>query len=1051
MQGISSERRQQLLVKHAVEYAMIVMDEKGVIVEWSPGAVQLLGWTAEEAIGQPAAMIFTEEDRDAGAVRAELHTAIALGSAADVRWHVRKDGATVFCDGIVNRIYDDDGVTLLGFGKILREAYASSQASPDQDGAPARAQRSFVAAVLESVEDGVVACDRQGQLTFFNDAARRIHGLKALPLSFEKWGGNYHLYRADGVTPLTIEEIPLYRALKGEQVEGARVAVIAADGRHHDVRVSGRPIRDGAGRILGAVISMHEVTIVREQDVRTTAERPQDRFVKAEEQLRLATEAAQLGIWTWNVGLDACTYENVRMHDILNIPFGQAAPSGARLMADYLHPGDAGQFRQATEDTLRHGKRFYFAGRFCRLPEREPRWIELTGVLQPGRREDAPIIIGTAADITERKRDEEALRETRLRLEATLSAGEVASWIWDIKHDRIHADRNLARLFGIVQEPGAELPLTAYTDAIHPDDRDEVSKQIRHAIDTREPYRATYRVIDAAGGERRVNARGRIEFDADGEPALLAGVMLDITRQTELQEGWRLSEERYRTLITSMDEAFGIVQVLVDEAGRPVDYRFEDVNRALEQQSGLVNAAGRTIREMVPDIEPHWIEIYGRVALTREPARFIEHSAAMGYWWDVYATPMGAPEERRIAILFTDITARKLAEENLRRVAADLSEANRRKTEFLATLAHELRNPLAPMRTGLDLMRMSAKGAPGGARVLEMMDRQMKQMVHLIDDLMDVSRINSGKIVLKKESVDVKAAIANAVETVLPAIEAAHHQLNVTVPEQAIVVDADATRLAQILGNLLTNAVKYTPHGGRIALTARLERRGEDGVVLIAVADSGIGIPVEEQAEVFEMFSQVSRNLGHAQGGLGIGLSLVRSLVEMHGGTIALCSRGAGHGTTFTVTLPLPAGGAAAGSGSTGAAQQPEPSAAPGLRVVVADDNVDAANTLSSLLQAAGHTVDTVHDGIKAVQRIAAVRPDLAILDIGMPGLNGYEVAEKLRATPGLERLVLVALTGWGGNHDRHRSGQAGFNAHLVKPAGLDEIKALIAATMPAR
>jgi CheY-like chemotaxis protein len=367
--------------------------------------------------------------------------------------------------------------------------------------------------------------------------------------------------------------------------------------------------------------------------------------------------------------------------------------------------------------------------------------------------------------------------------------------------------------------------------------------------------------------------------------------------------------------------------------------------------------------------------------------------------------------------------------------------ADQRKDEFLATLAHELRNPLAPIRTGLDLMRMGADPAPGGGGVLDMMDRQLRQMVHLIDDLMDVSRINSGKIVLQKAHVDLKAAIANAVETALPAVEAAHHRLQVDTGTGPLAVDADATRLAQILSNLLTNAVKYTPKGGEIVLAAWREA----GSVVVAVTDNGIGISLEEQGRVFDMFSQVSRSIGHAQGGLGIGLSLVRSLVDMHGGSIAVASRGAGQGSTFTVTLPA----AAQADAESGTAPRRGGAAAiKRLRILLADDNVDAADMLASLLRASGHETDTVHDGLHAVDRIRATRPDMAILDIGMPGMNGHEVAGAVRDTPGLQDVVLVALTGWGGELDRERSSAAGFDAHLTKPAGMDEINRLIAGVM---
>lgn len=1046
---LSSDQRYRLLAHHAVEFGMIMLDSEGIILEWSHGAERLLGWHAQEAIGQPAHMIFTPEDRATEAPQTELGTARALGRSSDVRWHLRKDGSTVFCDGTVNRIVGDDGETVLGFCKVMREAYTVRKEQRDARHHARSEERSFLGAVLESVENGIVACDPAGKLTFFNAAARAIHGRDEQPLSSEQWAEHYRLYRPDGATLLAEHELPLYRALRGERVDSAQVTVLSAGGRRHDIEVTGRSMRDAEGQILGAVISMNDVSAVRaasaardetlrEQGKRIAAEASEDRERKTQAQLHLAAEAAGLGIWTWDVTHDTGTWENERMYEIFDMAPGSAILTAEELIANRLHPDDVAAFRQATDEAIRLGSRFQFTGRFQRRPDSALHWLELSGMPQT---DDAGQlrIIGTAADITERKRTEEALREARIRLEATLSAGEVGSWIWDIRNNHLMADRNLSRLFGVPEGASADATLERYIASIHPDDLDEVTRLIDLSIATRQPYRATYRVTDSVNGYRWISARGRVDFDADGAPAILAGVTIDITQQKEAQDQLRTTQERYSKLISSIDEAFGIVQVLVDAEGKPYDYRFEEVNAAMQKQSGLVDAAGKTIREMVPDIEPKWIERYGRVAIEREAARFVEHSAAMGYWWDVYAMPIGAPDELRIGILFTDITARRQAEEELRQLAADLSEANRRKTEFLATLAHELRNPLAPLRTGLDLMRRAGLDAAASARIHEMMDRQLRQMVHLIDDLMDVSRINSGKIVLQRDYIDLAQTIRNAVETTLPAAQAVRHRLDMTLPPPGLVLHADPTRLAQILGNLLTNAVKYTPQGGRICIAAR----AEDKMAVIEVRDSGMGIPLEEQAHVFEMFSQVSRNMGRAQGGLGIGLSLVRSLAGMHGGSVEVSSPGPWQGTTFTLRLPLADGAPADGEDALEAAHERAP-AEGGLRIVVADDNVDAANMLSALLEAAGHTAEPVHDGLQALRLVEKLRPDLAILDIGMPSLNGYEVARAIRATPDNDGIMLVALTGWGGELDRERSKTSGFDAHLTKPAATGDLERIL-------
>jgi CheY-like chemotaxis protein len=321
-----------------------------------------------------------------------------------------------------------------------------------------------------------------------------------------------------------------------------------------------------------------------------------------------------------------------------------------------------------------------------------------------------------------------------------------------------------------------------------------------------------------------------------------------------------------------------------------------------------------------------------------------------------------------------------------------------------------------------------------------MMERQVGHMVHLIDDLLDIARISGGKLELKRQRTDLAAILASAVETSMPLIEAGKHAFTLDVPDAALPIDADATRIAQVVANLLNNAAKYTPPGGQIALSA--QRDGLDAV--ITVRDSGVGIAADALAGVFEMFSQIGRTVDRSQGGLGIGLSLVRRLVEMHGGSVAATSAGANAGSIFTVRLPLAAEAVQAGP----APGEPAPAldnAAGGLKVLVVDDNVDAAVTLSMILEMSGYTAKVAHDGYEALAVAQAFAPRVAFLDIGMPGMSGYETARAIRATPGLEDIVLVALTGWGAESDRQRSNEAGFDHHLTKPVQLDVVEALLA------
>ena len=399
------------------------------------------------------------------------------------------------------------------------------------------------------------------------------------------------------------------------------------------------------------------------------------------------------------------------------------------------------------------------------------------------------------------------------------------------------------------------------------------------------------------------------------------------------------------------------------------------------------------------------------------------------------------PPERDLRLL--DIVARQAADLIERNTSADalrchasrLVEADRYKNEFLATLAHELRNPLAPIQTGLSILRL---GKPEQApRILTMMERQLGHMVRLIDDLLDVSRISRGMVTLKRARIALDAVIHSAIETSRPLITAARHQFTLTLPDEAVWLDADLTRLAQIVSNLLNNAAKYTPPGGRIDLAAHIA----GGDVLIRVSDTGIGIAPAMQSSIFELFTQVDAGMERSQGGLGVGLALAKQLAEMHAGGIEVASPRPGGGSVFTLRLPLAAGLADDGAGpGQGSAATP----AGALRILVVDDNADAAHMLALLLDQLGHASQVVLDAREAVAAALAFRPDLMFLDLGMPHLNGFDLARDLRTHAALQHVCLAALSGWGTDQDRARSRHAGMAHHLTKPVMLADVSALL-------
>jgi CheY-like chemotaxis protein len=383
-----------------------------------------------------------------------------------------------------------------------------------------------------------------------------------------------------------------------------------------------------------------------------------------------------------------------------------------------------------------------------------------------------------------------------------------------------------------------------------------------------------------------------------------------------------------------------------------------------------------------------------------------------------------------------DITDHKRTESELRRLAADLSETDRRKNEFLATLAHELRNPLAPMSNMIEVVKRANDDGETLKRAHDTIERQLDQLVRLVDDLLDLNRITHDRLELRCSDVELSSVIQQAVEVARPLIDAAGHNLTIDLPREPIYLHADRARLAQVFGNLLNNSSKYTRPNGTISLRAK--RNGDE--VEVTVRDNGAGIPTDKLNSIFDMFMQVDRTAERSQGGLGIGLTLVKRLAEMHGGSIEARSAGEGQGSEFFVRLPIlkkpPTVLSAASDAAVESLSQ--------RRILIVDDNKDSADSLALLLEITGNKTYMAHDGVEAVEAIEKHRPEVVLLDIGLPKLDGHEVCRRVREKPWGKDIVVIALTGWGQEDDRRKSEEAGFNGHLVKPVDYDKLLELL-------
>ena len=660
----------------------------------------------------------------------------------------------------------------------------------------------------------------------------------------------------------------------------------------------------------------------------------------------------------------------------------------------------------------------------------------------------------------------ESLRECEERWRLAMAAGRMASWDWEISTDRVIVSQGWEALHGIPLGTFAGT-FEAFLSDIHPEDRESVIGSMKSAVEEGREHLVEYRLVWPDGSVHWIEARGKVLRDESGKPVRMIGICMDIKERKQTEQSLRFLADASRSLGNLVDYrstmqklvgvavpefADGCGTHIVDEDGQlhllvatHVDPSkaelVDEFSKQVNQQIGPPRVFHTGRSEMVSRTSD---SVLKSTVEDEEHLRLIRGLKLNSYM----CVPLSVREKVIGTLTFIAADSRQnytladlaVAEDLGHRAAvaienaqlyAQVKDADRRKDEFMAMLAHELRNPLAPIRSGLDLLSM--KGVESAT--VGVMQEQVQHLVRLVDDLLDVARIIRGKIQVHKETVRLNDIVQRSVDASRPLIEAQNHELTISLPSSSIWLDADPMRLSQVITNLLSNAAKYTEKGGNIWLTVQ-----EDGnQAVIGVRDSGIGIDKALLPHVFDLFTQGDRTLDRSQGGLGIGLTLVKNLVEMHGGKVEAHSEGIGKGSEFTIYLPV-------------SAQPPqhdvrdaEPQADFSRRVLIVEDNVAAAKLLTILLTRLGnHEVQVAHDGETGLTIAEKFRPDLVLLDIGLPGIDGYEVAKRLRRLPEGDRPLVAAVTGYGQEEDRRRSREAGFDEHLLKPIGMDVVRGLL-------
>lgn len=890
--------------------------------------------------------------------------------------------------------------------------------------------RELLRITLASIGDAIISTDTGGQITDLNAVAESLTGWNkdeaiGLPLT--------QVFRiVNGSTRQPVGN-PALKSLRKGAVTGmaSHTLLIAKDGTERPVDDSTAPIQDEQGHVAGAVLIFRDIS---ERKQAEAALRYHLDLTKA------ITDNASTAIFMVD-HKGRCTFMNPAAEAMIGFTFEEINGHALHDLIHHHHPdGSAYPLPE------------------CPIVRALPEEFDLLGHEDVFIRKDGaffPVLChtrliyrnGVAAgmiieirDITQGKRAETALRESEAHFRSMADNAPTMLWVADPSVSTAYLSKQWYEFTG--GTPERDLGF-GWLESVHPDDRRQTQDGFLKASGQRAPFSIGYRLRRHDGEYRWVIDTGLPRFNEAGEFQGYVGTVTDVHESKLADEIVRENEQRFRLLVEQISD-YAIF--MTDPRGRATSWN-EGVKRVLGfEETEFIGQEIISIIFTPEDVQSGAAQAELDEAATTGSAsddRWMQRKDGGRFWAAGVTTGLHDVKGKLLGFMkvMRDQTERKRLEEELRQIAARLSDADRRKTEFLATLSHELRNPLAPIRTGLEVIKMT-KGDPAALEeICNMMERQIQQMVRLIDDLLDISRITRGRLRLQMCQTALAEVVQSAVEATRPFIDQLGHELTVTLPPQPILLNADLSRLAQVFSNLLNNAAKYTPAGGGyILLTA--EPRGSNGVT-VTIKDNGVGIPAEMQGGIFEMFAQIDRPLEKGYQGLGIGLTLVQRLVKMHGGTIEVYSEGSDKGSEFRVRLPILAGTPAAEpqpiQDNTAAGTTP-------LRILVVDDNKAAVEVLGMTIKMLGHETRIAWDGLQGIEAAAGFRPDLILMDLGMPRMNGFEAARYIREQMWGKDMVLVALTGWGQEEDRQRTKEAGFDYHLVKPVGPVELQRLFAA-----
>jgi PAS domain S-box-containing protein len=884
---------------------------------------------------------------------------------------------------------------------------------PRQVGDPA--QRASEARFRILAEESPVilwARDAHGAPEFVNRAFRDFYGVTLDQAERTGWWPPVHPEDAP-----RFEEVAL-SAIRERKPFRAEARVRRADGEWRWMAACGQPRFGAAGEFLGHVGVSVDIT---------DRKRAEEALRQSEKKLRVSVANAAIGfVVTTTEGsiLEAnpayCAITGYGIEELRNMQPRQL-----------IHPDDyAANQRQLQRMVAGEISDFVIENRYRRKGG-EVVWVrKSTSVVRDALGEPQWEIV-LVEDISKRKRAEALLRESEEHFRAFVTAS--ADVVYRMSPDWSEMRELRGREFVL----GTDAPRRGWLEKyIHPDDRPHVMEVVREAIRAKSVFQLEHRVLQVDGSVGWTFSRAIPLVDANGTIVEWFGAASDITARKRAEEALRESEERLRLFI---DHAPAAVAMFDREM------RYLAVSRRFlgDFKLSLQDVLGRSHYEVFPEVPERWKQIHRRCLAgaveTCDEEPFPRADGTLDWVrWEIHPWHTAAGEIGGIILFSEVITERKRSMEALRASEAALREADRQKNRFLSMLSHELRNPLAPIRNGLYILDRAAPGGEQAKRAQAIIERQIGQMTWLIDDLLDVTRIAHGKIQLQRERLDLNELAHSTVDDHRAIFARSDVRLDVQPATEEVWVDGDRVRLAQVISNLLQNAAKFTPRGGRT--TVSLQADSARGQAILTVRDTGAGIEPEMLPRLFQAFAQADSTLDRSKGGLGLGLALVKGLVEMHGGSVSAASDGRGTGAAFTIALPLDVTAA-----RTLPAWPDLGGAAVPRRVLVIEDNEDAANSLREVLELDEHVVDVAYTGREGIEKAQAFHPDVVLCDIGLPEMDGYEVARTMRADPELSRVALVAVSGYAQPEDVETAREAGFDAHLAKPPSIDTLERALA------